>query len=99
MSVQTKIGQRFLAILDSSFPASHPLHKVLNRHRVQLSYRTMPNLGRIITGHDKKVLKNDLPVQRPFNSNCICRRGPKNHARVRCHARVEGSLRQPQDQL
>ena len=40
MSVETKIGHRFLAILDSSFPPDHPLHKVLNRHTVQCSCPT-----------------------------------------------------------
>ena len=78
MSVETKIGQRFLHILDSSFPPGNPLHRALNRHTVQMSYRTMANLGCIITAHNTKVLQNDLPVQRPFNANCNCRGGPKN---------------------
>ena len=45
-SVETKIGQRFFAILDSCFLPGHPLHRTFNRHTVQLSYRTMPNLAR-----------------------------------------------------
>ena len=59
MSVETKIGHKFLAILDSSFPVGNPLRKVLNRHTVQLSYRTMPNLGKIIAGHNAKVLDDN----------------------------------------
>ena len=78
MSVGTKIGQRFLNILDASFPVGHQLHRLFNRHTVQLSYRTMPNLGRIITGHNTKLLRSELPVQRPFNTNCNCRGGTKN---------------------
>ena len=78
MSVETKIGHKFLAILDSSFPAGHPLHKVLNRHTVQLSYRTMPNLNKIIAGYNVKVMDDNLPIQRPFNSNCNCRGGTVN---------------------
>ena len=78
MSVETKIGHKFLAILDSCFPVGNPLRKVLNRHTVQLSYRTMPNLNKIIAGHNMKVLDNNLPVQRPFNSNCNCRGGTVN---------------------
>ena len=35
-------------------------------------------MGRIITGHNTKLLKSELPVQRPFNSNCNCRGGTKN---------------------
>ena len=78
MSVETKIGHKFLAILDSSFPVGNPLRKVLNRHTVQLSYRTMANLGKIIAGHNAKVLDDKLNIQRPFNSNCNCRGGTKN---------------------
>ena len=75
MSLKTKVGHRFLNILDSCFPADHPLHRVLNRHTVQLSYRTMPNLAKIISGHNAKVVTDALPEQRPFNSNCNCRGG------------------------
>ena len=77
-SMTTKLGKVFLNILDRCFPPGHVLRRVFNRHTVQLSYRTMPNLGRIITGHNTKLLKNELPVQRPFNSNCNCRGGTKN---------------------
>ena len=74
----TKLGQIFLSILDECFPVGHRLRRVLNRHTVQLSYRTMPSLSKIIAGHNAKVVANngeELPVQRPFNSNCNCRGG------------------------
>ena len=75
MSLKTKVGQRFLNILDSCFPIDHPLHRVFNRHTVQLSYRTMPSLAKIISGHNAKVVADVLPEQRPRNSNCNCRGG------------------------
>ena len=78
MTVETRIGQKFLNILDSCFPVGHPLRRILNRHTVQLSYRTMPNLSKIIAGHNVKVINNSLPAQRPFNSNCNCRGGTQN---------------------
>ena len=74
-SLKTKVGQRFLSILDTCFPTDHPLHRIFNRHTVQLSYRTMPSLGKIISGHNAKVVADTLPVQRPFNKNCNCRGG------------------------
>ena len=74
-TVETKIGRRFLEILDTCFPVGHVLHRVLNRHTVKLSYRTMPSLQKIIAGHNAKVVTDDLPRQRPFNSNCNCRGG------------------------
>ena len=75
MSLKTKVGQRFLNILDTCFPADNPLHRVFNRHTVQLSYRTMPSLAKIISGHNAKVVADIMPEQRPFNSNCNCRGG------------------------
>ena len=75
MSLETKIGRRFLEILDTCFPVGHELHRVLNRHTVQLSYRTMPSLGRLIAGHNAKVVADELPKQRPYDSNCNCRGG------------------------
>ena len=89
-SMTTKLGQIFLSILDECFPVGHRLRRVLNRHTVQLSYRTMPSLSKIIAGHNAKVVANngeELPVQRPFNSNCNCRGGttkcPREDARCK----------------
>ena len=75
LSVETKIGQRFFAILDTCFPVGHQLHRTFNRHTVQLSYRTMPSLAKIIAGHNAKVVADTLPDQRPYNTNCNCRGG------------------------
>ena len=36
-SVKTNLGRQFLQLLDHCFPRGHALHKVLNRHTVQLS--------------------------------------------------------------
>ena len=41
-SMSTKLGRDFLSLLDECIPVGHPLRRVLNRHTVQLSYRTMP---------------------------------------------------------
>ena len=55
-TVKTKVGKKFLRLIDSCFPPGHPLHKTINRSTVKLSYRTMPSLGKIIAGHNRKVL-------------------------------------------
>ena len=69
-SVKTNIGRQFLQLLDRCFPPGHPLHKVLNRHTCQLSYRTMPNLGKIVAGHNSKVAS---PTTNLGEKNCNCR--------------------------
>ena len=44
-NIKTPIGIIFMKALDSSFPDGHPLKRILNRHTVKLSYRTMPNMA------------------------------------------------------
>ena len=69
-SVKTNIGRQFLQLLDRCFPPGHQLHKILNRHTCQLSYRTMPNLGKIVAGHNSKVAS---PITNLEEKNCNCR--------------------------
>ena len=72
-SVTTDIGRQFLRIVDSCFPPGHQLHKIFNRRTIKVSYSTMPNLGRIVSSHNTRVLKSLNPVQpkRPWG-NCSC---------------------------
>ena len=80
-SMTTKLGKVFLNILDRCFPPRHVLRRVFNRHTVQLSYRTMPNMSSIIAANNRKLLKEapgDLPDQLPRNKNCNCRGGSDN---------------------
>ena len=71
--VKTKIGQKFLQILDKTIPKGHILYPVLNRHRVKLGYTNMPNLMRKVSHHNSKVSRearlnqnianNQVPIQ------------------------------------
>ena len=72
-SVTTDIGRKFLRLVDTSFPPGHRLHKIFNRRTVKVSYSTMPNLARIISSHNNKVLISAIPVvpKRPWG-NCSC---------------------------
>ena len=45
-------------------PPSNPLSKVLNRHTVKFSFCCMPNIGKIISGHNKKILKQGTPPEK-----------------------------------
>ena len=79
-SMSTKLGQLFLSLLDECFPVGHVLRRTFNRHTVQLSYRTMPNISKIIAANNNKVLGEDkrFEQQLPRNSNCNCRGGTEN---------------------
>ena len=57
-NVKTNIGAKFLQIIDSCFPKSHVLHKIINRNTVKISYKCMPNMQTIISRHNSKILKN-----------------------------------------
>ena len=79
-SMATKLGRDFLTLLDECFPVGSQLRRTFNRHTVQLSYRTMPNMGKIIAANNIKVLGEDKAFERqlPRNSNCNCRGGTVN---------------------
>ena len=42
-NVKNNIGKQFLTLIDKCFPPNHPLHKILNRNTVKISYSCMPN--------------------------------------------------------
>ena len=59
-SVKTNIGKEFFKIMEKCFPAEHKLHKIFNKNTVKVSYSTMPNLGRLISGHNMKILGGQI---------------------------------------
>ena len=53
------------------FLKNHPVNKIFNRNKVKIGYRTLPNLGQKITGHNTKILnKINLKRNGPL---CNCR--------------------------
>ena len=67
-NLRTNAGQQFLKIIDKCFPPDNKLHKIFNRSKLKLSYRTMNNLGSIITKHNKQILNQDkIEVVSPCN--------------------------------
>ena len=74
LSVSTNIGAIFLKIIDSCFPPGHPLHSLLNRHTVKISYRTMSNMAQIISRHNIRTVKQHQPLTAPPVKTCSCPR-------------------------
>ena len=73
-NVSTNIGAKFLRIIDACFPKSHPLHKIINRNTIKISYRCMPNMKKILSKQNAKVAKESAaPSDSP---GCNCRGGP-----------------------
>ena len=71
-NVKTKVEKCFLALIDKHFPKSNPLHKILNRNTLKLSYSCMNNVKAIISNHNKAVISrsSNLPVQTINTCNC-----------------------------
>ena len=51
--------------------ARHPLHKVMNRNTIKVSYRCMPNMQKAISSHNIKVCKGGSTPQPIPNCNCL----------------------------
>ena len=60
-NVKTSIGRKFFKLLDQHFPKNHPLHEIINRNTVKMSYRTTPNFKKIISAHNSKILNGKTP--------------------------------------
>ena len=65
MAVKTKIGKKFLEIIDRSFPPGHVLRPYFNRHTVQISYRTLSNMFTKISVHNNKVTQAYNEANKP----------------------------------
>ena len=55
-TLRNNIGQKFLRLLDKHFPKGSILYPLINRYKVKLSYRCMPNMGAKINKHNSKIL-------------------------------------------
>lgn len=71
-NVATNVGKKFLSLLDKCFPCDHPLHKILNRNTIKVSYSCMPNMQQIISNHNKATLNKAEPENKT-QKNCNCR--------------------------
>ena len=77
MNVETKIGSKFLKLIDKHFPKDSKFHKLFNRNTIKLSYRCMPNFNSVISKHNSKVLKKHSdPDEQNETPPCKCRKGP-----------------------
>ena len=55
-NVMTKIGNKFLKLIDKHFPRHHKYNKLFNRNTVKVSYSCTKNMKSIIQSHNKSVL-------------------------------------------
>ena len=70
MDLKTPVGKKFLELIDLHFPKGSILHPLINRNKVKLSYRCLPNMGSTISKHNKKILNNDPRCQCKYKLTC-----------------------------
>ena len=71
-NVATKIGKKFLRLINEEFNKDHVLHKILNKNTVKLSYCCMNNMKAIINKHNRAILNKQS--REDNTSECNCRR-------------------------
>ena len=72
--VATHIGKKFIHLLNTCFPTTHKLHKLLNKNTVKISYSCMPNMKHIISTHNKTTITKKENPANTTTKNCNCRR-------------------------
>jgi hypothetical protein len=70
MNVKTNVGANFLKLVDKHFPKSNTLNKIVNQYTIKVSYRTTPNLKKIISSHNTKILQKS-EKQAEISCNCV----------------------------
>ena len=82
IAVKTNIGKEFLKLVDECFPPGNPLSKIINRQTVKIGYSTTPNMAKIISGRNKKLLNAEEAPSKlcncpktkekcPLNGKCL----------------------------
>ena len=87
-AVKTNVGKQFLALIDKHFPKSNPLHTLLNRNTVKISYSCTKNIKAIIQTHNAKILNSDIDTPPP---NCNCQKKKKDQCPLNgnCQGQVD----------
>ena len=67
MNVKSNVGKIFFKLLQKDFPPSHPMYTIFNTNKVQISFSCFPNIGSIISSHNKKIVYSD---NTEYGCNC-----------------------------
>ena len=62
-TVKTNIGASFLRLIDKHFKRDSFLNYHYNRQKMKISYSTMPNMKKIIAGHNRRTLNPEKKLK------------------------------------
>ena len=72
-NVKTKIGRKFLNLINKHFPKENKLHKIFNKNSIKVSYSCMKNMNSIIKSHNRRILKKFINQEIEEENKCNCR--------------------------
>ena len=68
MNVKTNVVKIFFKLFRKHFTPSHPMYTRFNTNKIKISYSCFPNIGSIISSHNRKILYSDN-IEYGCNSN------------------------------
>ena len=71
-NIATDVGGKFLSLVRKHFGKGSPLYHLFNTKKLKLSYSTVPNMKRMIAGHNKKVIARAEGRVPPTSFGCNC---------------------------
>ena len=57
----------FFKLLQKHFPPTHPMYSIFNKNKIKISYSCFPNMGSIISSHNKHILNSN---NTEYGCNC-----------------------------
>ena len=67
INVKTNIGKTFFKLLKKHFAPTHPMYTIFNKNKIKISYSCFPNMGSIISSHNKHILNSNSTE---YGCNC-----------------------------
>ena len=83
-----------MALIDKHLPNGHPLHSICNRSTLKVSYRCLPNVGRVISKHNSKILNKTATTNPKPKPNCNCRSSRKGDCPMPGECNTDGVVYQ-----
>ena len=74
-NIATDVGGKFLSLVRKHFGKGTPLYHLFNTKKLKLSYSTVPNMKRLIAGHNKKVIARAEGRESAASYGCNCEDG------------------------
>ena len=86
------LGREFLSLLDKHLPKGHPLHEIINRNTVKMSYRCLPNMGRKVSNHKSKVLRTHTNPTPLASATCNCQISTRHECPISGACNQDGAI-------